>query len=173
MPDTRGLNAYTDSPILEPVLARWLPPAARQWVEPKAVALGREVLDELDDAAADADRHDPQLHPYDKRGDRVDLVEFHPAFHEVVDTAYRRYGLAAMSHREGVLGYPGVVPEVAKQALFWLFAHADRSVATGLSMTDVLSRVLRQCWPSACCPNSPALLSRPSAGAGPGRRPCS
>jgi acyl-CoA dehydrogenase len=143
MPDTSGCNAYTDSPVLAPVLDRWLTASARQWVQPLAAELGAQALGDLDQAAADADRRDPQLHPYDKRGERVDLVEFHPAFHQVSDAAYRRYGLAAMSHREGVLGYPGTVPEVAKQALFWLFAHADRNVITGLAMTDVLTRVLR------------------------------
>ena len=143
MPDTVGLNAYLDSPVLAPLLRRWLPEPTQAWVRPLAESLGAEALGDLDAAAADADRHDPVLRPYDKRGERVDEVEFHPAFDRVVDAAYRRYGLAAMSHRPGVLGHPGPVPEVAKQALVWLFAHADRSVVTGLSMTDVLGRMLR------------------------------
>lgn len=143
MPDTVGLNPFTASPVLPRVLARWLDPADADRATGQCTALGELVAGPLDELAATADRRGPVLRPYDKRGDRVDEIEFHPAWYEVVDVAYRRFGLAAMSHRGGVLGWPDRSPEVAKQALFFVLAHADRNVVTGLSMTDVLARVLR------------------------------
>jgi alkylation response protein AidB-like acyl-CoA dehydrogenase len=152
MPDTTEINAYLDSPVLARVLDRWLDPPARRWAQARCTDLGALALGDLEELAARADRHPPQLHTHDKRGERIDAVEFHPAWDSLVDVAYRRFGLAAMSHRDGVLGYPGRVPEVAKQALYFLYAHAERSVTTGLSMTDVLARVLRL--------HAPALAAR-------------
>lgn len=143
MPDTIGLNPFTASPFLPGILKEHLDDETARWAAEHCTAMGELVAGPLDELAATADRHGPVLHPYDKRGDRIDHVEFHPAWDEVVDVAYRRFGIAAMSHRGGVLGLPGRAPEVAKQALFFLLAHADRNVVTGLTMTDVLARTLR------------------------------
>ncbi|MFF3666032.1 acyl-CoA dehydrogenase family protein [Microtetraspora malaysiensis] len=143
MPDTVGLNPFTASPVLPRILHRWLDDDAARWAAEHCTGMGELAAGPLDELAATADLNGPRLRPYDKRGVRVDEVEFHPAWDGVVDVAYRRFGIAAMSHREGVLGWPGRAPEVAKQALFFLLAHADRNVVTGLTMTDVLARVLR------------------------------
>ena len=43
MPDTVGLNAYLDSPVLAPLLRRWLPEPALAWVRPLAESLGAEA----------------------------------------------------------------------------------------------------------------------------------
>ncbi len=143
MPDTVGLNPFTASPVLPRILRRLLDGDAARWAAEHCAGIGELVAGPLDELAATADQHGPRLRPYDKRGARIDEIEFHPAWDGVVDVAYRRFGIAAMSHREGVLGWPGRAPEVAKQALFFLLAHADRNVVTGLTMTDVLARVLR------------------------------
>src|SRR5205085_1717966 len=76
------------------------------------VELGAVAGDELDALAAEADRHPPTLRAYDERGRRVDEVVFHPAYRAMERLAFERFGLAAMSHREGVLGWPGRVPHV-------------------------------------------------------------
>lgn len=143
MPDTRELNAFEASPILDRVLRRWLDPDDYTFARTTCRDLGAIVLNELDDLAALSDRYPPELITHDKRGERIDAVRFHPARDRLAEIAYQRFGMAAMSHRSDVLGHPDLVPEVAKQALFFLYAHAERSVTTGLSMTDVLARVLR------------------------------
>lgn len=143
MPDARDVNAFEASPVLDRILRKWLDPATYAFARRVCMELGQLVFTELDDLAALAERYPPELIPYDKRGERIDEIRFHPARDRLAAIAYQRFSLAAMSHRTGVLGYPGLVPEVAKQALFFLYAHAERSVTTGLSMTDVLARVLR------------------------------
>ncbi|MFC7690871.1 hypothetical protein ACFQY5_16205 [Paeniroseomonas aquatica] len=53
-------------------------------------------------------------------------------------------GLAAMSHRGGVLGWPRPMPPAAKYALSYLFVQAEFGLCCPLSMTDALARTLRR-----------------------------
>jgi acyl-CoA dehydrogenase len=164
MPDTVGLSFYKADTTLQRVLRRWLDPTMLAWAEAQCEELGLLASTDLEQLVGLADRHQPQLHTVDKRGDRVDSIEFHPAWDRIVDLAYRRFGIAAMSHRSGVLGLKQPAPEVAKQGLFFLFAHSDTSVSTGLSMTDVLARVLRLYAPDLAARYVPRLTATDGTG---------
>ena len=65
----------------------------------------------------------------------------------------RQYGLAALSHRGGVLGWPDPMPPAAKYALTFLFVQAEFGLCCPVSMTDSLTRTLRKF-------GSPALVAR-------------
>ncbi len=54
------------------------------------------------------------------------------------------FGLAAMSHRGGVLGWHAPMPPAAKYALTYLFVQAEFGLCCPLSMTDSLTRTLRK-----------------------------
>jgi acyl-CoA dehydrogenase len=58
--------------------------------------------------------------------------------------AFEEFGLAAMSHRGGVLGWPQAMPAAVKYALSYLFVQAEFGLCCPLSMTDSLSRTLRK-----------------------------
>ena len=58
--------------------------------------------------------------------------------------AFSEYGLAAMSHRGGVLGWDTPLPAAAKYALTYLFVQAEFGLCCPLSMTDSLTRTLRK-----------------------------
>src|SRR6202030_1516300 len=94
---------------------------ARQRIEPVLVDLGEIAGGDLDELAAAADANPPVLRQYAANGDRIDEVIFHPAYRRMSELAFGRFGLAAMSHREGVLGWPTRVPHVVKYALSYLF----------------------------------------------------
>jgi alkylation response protein AidB-like acyl-CoA dehydrogenase len=79
---------------------------------------------------------------YNQRGERVDEIVFHPAYHELGRVYYEQFGLAAMSYREGVLGWPGRTSHVVKFALAYVGHQAEGGIFCPLSMTDTLSRVL-------------------------------
>ena len=49
-----------------------------------------------------------------------------------------------MSHRTGVLGWPGRVPHVVKYALSYLFAQSEFGLLCPVNMTDSTSRMLRR-----------------------------
>src|SRR5207249_2259600 len=114
MPTTRGLNFYVADPNLEFVCSTVMEPEVLARARPLLVEMGAVAGDELDALAAAADRHPPTLRAYDERGRRVDEVVFHPAYRAMERLAFERFGLAAMSHREGVLAWPGRVPHVGK-----------------------------------------------------------
>src|SRR5437899_2481290 len=134
MPTTRGLNFYVADPNLQFVCSTVMEPDVLARARPVLLELGAVAGDELDALAAEADRHPPTLRPYDERGRRVDEVVFHPAYRAMERLAFERFGLAAMSHRDGVLGWPGRVPHVVKNA--WTINRlkdklGSRSMATG------------------------------------------
>ena len=58
--------------------------------------------------------------------------------------AYSEFGLAALSHRGGVLGWQEPMPPVAKYALTYLFVQAEFGLCCPVSMTDSLTRTLRK-----------------------------
>jgi len=56
--------------------------------------------------------------------------------------AFERFALAAMSHRDGALGWPGRVPHVVKYALSYLFAQSEFGLLCPVNMTDSAARML-------------------------------
>src|SRR5579875_3791383 len=88
-----------------------------------------------------AERHSPTLRSCDRRGERVDELDFHPAYHESGRLVYGA-GLAAMCHRPGVHGCAGSALHLDKFAAMYLFTQAEGSIACPVAMTDILARVL-------------------------------
>jgi acyl-CoA dehydrogenase len=147
MPTTRGLDFFEADPNLLFALRQH---AAKEDLE-RAVPLLRDVGQvagsELDELAMVADRNPPQLRTHDERGQRVDEILYHPAFVEMQKLGFARFGFAAMSHRPGVLGWPGTVPHVVKYALSYVFVQSEFGLFCPISMTDSAARVLRHFGP--------------------------
>jgi alkylation response protein AidB-like acyl-CoA dehydrogenase len=142
MPDTRGINYYDADQHLAFLLRRMLSPADFARAEPHLSALGKLAGERLDALAVEANKHEPQLINFDKRGQRVDEIVFHPAYHELGRVFYEQFGIAAMSYRDGLLGWSGRVPHAVKFALAIIGSQAESGIFCPLSMTDTLSRVL-------------------------------
>lgn len=142
MPTTRGLNFYVADPNLEFVCSTVMEADVLERARPLLLEMGAVAGDELDRLAAEADRHPPALCQYDGRGRRVDEIVFHPAYRAMERIAFERFGLAAMSHRSGVLGWPGRVPHVVKYALSYLFAQSEFGLLCPVNMTDLTARIL-------------------------------
>jgi acyl-CoA dehydrogenase len=142
MPSTRGVNFYVADPNLEFVCSTVMERDVFERARPLLVELGAVAGDELDALAAQADRHPPTLRPYDERGRRVDEIVFHPSYHAMERLAFERFGLAAMSHAPGVLGWPRAVPHVVKYALSYLFAQSEFGLLCPVNMTDSAARIL-------------------------------
>ena len=144
MPSTRGLNFYLADPNLEFVCREAMAPDDFARARPHLVEMGRVAGDELEGLAAEADKNPPVLRAYDERGQRVDLILSHPAYREMERIAFSRFGLGAMAHRSGVLGWPGPVPHVVKYALSYLFAQSEFGLLCPVNMTDSAARTLRR-----------------------------
>jgi len=152
-------NFADGDPALKPLLDRLLTAEDRARVEPFLAELGELAAGELDRLARTADASPPRLVQYAPDGERIDEVEFHPAYDRMAQIAFERFGLAAMSHRPGVLGWPSAVPHVVKYALSYVFVQAEFGLACPVSMTDSAARVLRLFDRERYAPEIAALTS--------------
>jgi len=153
VPDSYGRNLYRIDPQYERLLQLYLPPALLAHLRPHLERLGGLAGGRLDELAGTADRNPPALRQRTRNGGDVQSIEKHPAFEELERYAYSEYGLAAMSHRGGVLGWPEPMPPAAKYALTFLFVQAEFGLCCPVSMTDSLTRTLRKF-------GAPELLAR-------------
>ncbi|MFD7293164.1 acyl-CoA dehydrogenase family protein [Streptomyces sp. NPDC059897] len=153
------MNYADRDPALRPLLDRVLSAEDRGRIEPHLVELGELAAGELDRHAALADANPPHLVPYAPDGTRIDEIAFHPAHDRAAAIAYERFGLAAMSHRPGVLGWPTKVPHTVKYALSYLYVQSEFGMACPLSMTDSAARILRLFDPERYAAEIAALSS--------------
>lgn len=144
IPDSRGHNACDCDPEFTRLLDIYLEPALRKHLAPTFHELGALVGDELETLALEADRHPPALQLRSRNGADAPRVIKHPSYRRLEEFAYCRFGLAAMSHRGGVLGWSDPLPPLAKYAITYLFVQAEFGLCCPLSMTDSLTRTLRK-----------------------------
>jgi alkylation response protein AidB-like acyl-CoA dehydrogenase len=135
-PDCRGMNFYRIDGGLRDLLDLHMEPRLRAAMEPHLDRLGQLAGGRLDELAEIADKHLPVLHSRDRFGRDEDWVEFHPAYREMERIAFGEFGLHAMAHRPGVLGWPEPLPYIAKYAFQYLFVQAEFGLMCPISVTD-------------------------------------
>ncbi len=77
----------------------------------------------------EANENPPKLRTHDRFGHRIDEVEFHPAWHELLKAGVG-FGLHSLPWREP---HPGA--HVARSAMFMCFGQAEAGVGCPISMT--------------------------------------
>ena len=85
-----------------------------------------------------ANENPPKLRTHDRFGNRIDEVEFHPAWHELLGAGVG-FGLHAMPWAEA---QPGA--HVARAAMFMSFSQAEAGVGCPISMTYSVVPALRK-----------------------------
>ena len=153
VPDSRGLNLFRADPYAAHLCALYLPPALYAHLLPHLDRLGALAGGRIDELAAVADQHPPTLSVRNRAGQDESRVHKHPAYVELERLAYSEFGLAALSHRGGVLGWAAPMPPAAKYALSHLFVQGEFGLCCPVSMTDSLARTLRKY-------GDPALIDR-------------
>jgi alkylation response protein AidB-like acyl-CoA dehydrogenase len=136
VPDSRGLNLFEADPSYRGLLELHLESKLCAHLLPHFTQLGAMAGAELDELALAADKRPSVLN-----GQKV---EKDPSYRKLEEVAFGTFGLAAMSHRGGVLGWPGQMPPAAKYALTYLYVQAEFGVCCPLSMTDALTRTIRK-----------------------------
>jgi putative acyl-CoA dehydrogenase len=84
-----------------------------------------------------ANENPPRLRTHDRFGNRIDEVEFHPAWHSLMRTSVE-HGLHALSWRE-----PRTGAHVARASLFLLAAQVEAGHTCPISMTHAAVPTLR------------------------------
>jgi putative acyl-CoA dehydrogenase len=87
-----------------------------------------------------ANRHGPELRPYDRWGNRVDEVEFHPSWHWLMERAVG-HGLQAAPWEQQEAGAPHA--HVRRAAGFMAWSHTDPGHGCPISMTYAAVPALR------------------------------
>lgn len=144
IPDSRGINLFRADPYMDALLKVYLPKPVYEHVITHFHELGALAGGELDEAAMVADKNPPVLTTRNRAGEVEYTVHKHPAYVSLEKAAYEKYGLAAMSHRAGALGWPAPLPPAVKYGLSYLFVQAEFGLCCPVSMTDSLARTLRK-----------------------------
>ncbi len=142
-PDTRGGNFFNNDPVLQDLLSLYLAPDLLAHLTPHLSELGRMAANELDEAAFLADRHQPILHHRDRFGRDHQHIEYHPAYRKLEAAAYGRFGMHAMSHVPGVMGWPKPYPSIAKHAFTFLFNQVEFGLGCPINVTDSGVHIIR------------------------------
>lgn len=80
-----GFNAFSNDAVLTAAIQREAP-----WAAQKCAALGAVAGDDaVQDLARLANKHDPELKTHDRFGHRIDWVEFHPSWHQLMSLAWQ------------------------------------------------------------------------------------
>ncbi|MGH8062899.1 MAG: acyl-CoA dehydrogenase family protein [Pseudoxanthomonas sp.] len=94
--------------------------------------------DELYRIGFDANRDKPRLKTHDRFGHRIDTVEFHPAYHRLMQAA-KEHGVAGLSWHQ-----PQAGAQVARAALSYLHHQVEAGTSCPLTMTHAAVPVLRR-----------------------------
>ncbi len=123
------------------------------WAAARCSALGTRLTGEPLDWGRLANDHVPQLRTHDRFGERIDEVEFHPAWHELMRLSVGN-GLHALSWTE-----PRAGAHVARAALFYLTAQVEAGHGCPISMTHAAVPALRAAAPELAAEWEPLLTS--------------
>ena len=124
-PPLRDYNPFDCDRALAEALAR----EGGGWAAHRLRALGAVAGGEAIDWGVQANANPPVLRTHDRYGHRIDEVEYHPAYHRLMEVAVG-YGLHALPWRES---RPGA--HVARAALFTVLAQAEAGHGCPISMT--------------------------------------
>jgi putative acyl-CoA dehydrogenase len=142
-PALAGYDLFSENGPLVEALRREGPAGA----EERCAAFGRLVGGEPLELGRLANEHPPVLRTHDRFGERIDDVEFHPAWHALLRLGVE-HGLHTTA--EG---------QVTRAALFMTLAYAEAGVGCPLSMTYAAVPALRASAPELAEQWQPLLTS--------------
>ena len=120
-----GWNAFSGDRLLVSIADRLAP-----WAKEKAARLGAHAGDEAtQELARLANKHTPELKTHDRFGNRIDWVELHPAWHELMALAF--------GHEVHSLAWTAREPggHVARGLLSYIWNQIENGVGCPLGMT--------------------------------------
>ena len=113
---------------------------------------------EMFDLAREANENPPKLRRFDPRGSRLDIVEFHPAYHHFMAQSISA-GLHASTWRSDA-GHPAAAPaQVLRAARFYMAAQIETGHLCPITMTRAALAALAV-EPGLATSLSSAILSR-------------
>jgi putative acyl-CoA dehydrogenase len=124
------------------------------WAAAQCSAFGRRLTGAPLEWGRLANEQPPQLRTHDRFGERIDEVEFHPAWHDLMRMSVGE-GLHSLSWTDGRDG-----AHVARAALFMLASQVEAGHGCPISMTHAAVPALRASAPALAAEWEPLLTSR-------------
>lgn len=135
VPPLADHDAYAADPLLRAAVAAF----DAGWASERLHEAGRTVgAAETQDMARLANRFTPELRSHDRYGNRIDQIEFHPAWHALMARAIGQETHALCWNRPG----PGA--QVARAALEYLWYGCESGICCPISMTYSAIPILKQ-----------------------------
>jgi putative acyl-CoA dehydrogenase len=118
-------NAFTG----DQVLTHFVDQFYGDWGKDKLTQYGHQVGHELQAAGFAANQNKPELQSHDRFGHRLEQVNYHPAYHQLMDTAIKagHHSLAWTEDRKGA--------HVVRAGIEYLHTQADPGSGCPLTMT--------------------------------------
>jgi putative acyl-CoA dehydrogenase len=133
-PPLAGYDAYATDPVLRRIVSA----LGAEWARPKLTRTGRTVGSaHVQKLARLANRHTPELRTHDRQGNRIDEIDFHPAWHELMAMAVGEevHSLSWTERRPGA--------QVARAALSYLWNQGENGIMCPILMTYASVPTLR------------------------------
>ena len=125
VPALEGYDAYGADPWLRAAMRR----AGVEWIDAAAHNLGTYVgSPEAQHHATLANRFTPELHVFDRTGMRIDMVEYHPSYHVLMNRALSA-GVHSLAWKREAGGFS------ARAALFYLWNQLENGTSCPVTMT--------------------------------------
>jgi putative acyl-CoA dehydrogenase len=142
-------NVYETDTVLVEATRR----EGADWAEERIAAVGAVAGSERIQAlGAQANENPPKLRTHDRYGHRVDTVDFHPAWHELLGLAVE-HELHSLPWKQ-----PGVGAHVARASAFICMSQAEAGIGCPISMTYSVIPALRV-QPELAAEWEPRMLS--------------
>ncbi|NKF24678.1 isovaleryl-CoA dehydrogenase [Solimonas marina] len=141
-PPLQNYNSYLSDLALREAVAR----EGGGWAEAHLSEFGAVAGGEMVALGYAANENKPKLKAYDRYGHRIDEIEFHPAYHRVMQLGMQ-YGVHAFAWRNA--DKPGA--HVARAAVSYLHNQAESGTSCPLTMTHSAAPALMK---------TPALAAR-------------
>src|SRR5580704_6964627 len=134
-PALADYDVYESDPVLQSVVRTFDAEWAEQKLRDAGHVIGSAHVQEL---ARQANRQLPELRTHDRFGNRVDRIEFHPAWHELMTFA--------MGHETHALCWndPRTGAQVARGALSYMWNQGENGICCPISMTYSAIPILRR-----------------------------
>lgn len=118
-------NAY----LSDTALQYWVKRFAGDWHQAALSSYGARVGGDLIEAGFAANKFKPEFSPHNRFGQRIDQVDFHPAYHTLMQTALEA-GLHSLPWTDAKAG-----AHVARAGMEYLHTQADPGTGCPLTMT--------------------------------------
>jgi putative acyl-CoA dehydrogenase len=134
-PALADYDVYGSDPVLQSVTKTF----GADWADQQLHEAGRTVGSaRVQELARQANRYLPELRTHDRFGNRIDGIDFHPAWHELMTLAigHETHALSWTAQRPGA--------QVARAALSFMWNQGENGICCPIGMTYSAIPVLRR-----------------------------